>query len=75
MEITASEIRLIAEHRAGILLKEMKESGERAREGGNRKSSSQVTRMKLSDLGITRDQSSRWKNISHESVNMSQKNP
>jgi hypothetical protein len=34
MEMMVIEIRLIAEHRAGTLLKEMKKSGERAREGG-----------------------------------------
>jgi hypothetical protein len=73
MEVKAFGIRIVAERRAGELLAEMKERGERdAGEGGDRKSLSQATTVKLPDLGITFNQPSRWKNISHESVNMSQ---
>jgi hypothetical protein len=73
MEIMAAVIRVWSERRAGELLIEMKKNGERdAGEGGDRKSLSQATTVKLPDLGITFNQPSRWKNISHESVNMSQ---
>jgi hypothetical protein len=75
MEIMAAVIRLWSERRAGELLEEMKKNGERdAGKGGDRKSLSRDKIVKLPDLGITFNQSSRWKNISHESVNMSQTN-
>jgi hypothetical protein len=73
MEIMAAVIRVWSERRAGELLEEMKKNGERdAGKGGDRKSLSRDKIVKLPDLGITFNQSSRWKNISHESVNMSQ---
>lgn len=59
----AAEIRLRAERRAGELLREMKERGERDPGGrGPRKvESSRATQ--LPDLGITRDQSRKWQKI------------
>jgi hypothetical protein len=61
----AAEIRIRAERRAGQLLREMKENGQRQKPGDNagahrgRKRSSNGTST-LSDLGITYDQSTRW---------------
>ena len=59
LELWAGEIRLRAERRAGGLLKEMKERGERVGHDGAKKTSRE-RRLVLPDLGITRDQSSRW---------------
>lgn len=53
----AAEIKLRAERKAGALLKEMQESGERASPGGDRASSHDA---RLADLGVKYDQSSRW---------------
>jgi hypothetical protein len=55
----AAEIRLLAERRAGQLLVEMENTGERqAKERGRPKKVSSPTT--LPKLGITRDQSSKW---------------
>ncbi len=59
----AEEIKLRAERRAGEILIKMKDSGERESRGGDKKSKSQPTTMKLDDLKITKDQSSRWQQI------------
>jgi N6-adenosine-specific RNA methylase IME4 len=62
----ATEIRWRAERRAGELLIEMSERGERHRRGGTgahrgkRKSHLATSVPKLSDLGVSKTQSSRW---------------
>ena len=61
LEIDLCRIRLRAERKAGQLLKQMGEVGERARGGGDlRKELSPPT---LSDLNINRDQSSDWQKL------------
>ena len=59
LQNTAAEIRILAERKAGQLLVNMEEVGQRqTREHGRpRKASSPVT---LSKVGITRNQSSKW---------------
>ena len=59
LEMTGAEAtELRAERRAGELLAEMAESGERAREHDDRYRGSQAAT--LDDLGINKSQSSRW---------------
>lgn len=64
-ELKAREIRLRAERKLGVLLKEQKENGNRdAGRGGDRKSQSRDTTVKtLAEVGISRDQSSKFQKL------------
>ena len=57
-ERKCSEVRIRAKRQAGILLIEMKQNGRCERQGGDLKSKSRGTA--LMDLGVSRDQSSKW---------------
>src|SRR5262249_41876341 len=59
----ATDIRMRAERRAGELLKQMGERGERHSGHGDQKSGSQATTPKLEDLGISKSQSSRGQGL------------
>ncbi|MDR5801176.1 hypothetical protein [Caballeronia sp. LZ001] len=63
----ATEIKVRAERKAGEMLRQSADSGERAANGDNRhttKTSNDTTsKPTLTDLGITRDQSSRWQSL------------
>ena len=60
----ATSIRLCAERRAGEILAEMAEKGERDNgKGRNPCLKSQAATPKLADLGITKSQSSRWQRL------------
>jgi hypothetical protein len=62
----ATEIRMRAEIKAGELLREMGENGGRERKGSDRKSKSHGATLiapRLSDLGLTKWQSSRWQKL------------
>lgn len=56
----AAEIKLLAERQGGLILKRMKENGERRAGHGDQKSGSHDAIPKLADLGVTLSQSSRW---------------
>ena len=56
-------IRFRAAQRCGELLGDMKKSGQREAQGGDRKSKSQNGTLKLADLGISKKQSSEWQQL------------
>jgi hypothetical protein len=56
----AAVLRIEAQARAGELLREMVERGERERRGGDRAKSHDAT---LPDLGVTKSESSRWQRL------------
>ena len=63
----ATKLQMRAERRAGELLREMKERGERQKPGdasGGNGSKARPLPPKLSDLGVTKTQSSRWQRLS-----------
>jgi hypothetical protein len=64
LKLAATELRLRAENRAGELLAEMKERGER-REHSQRSRGATFANLppKLSDIGVTKTQSSRWQQL------------
>ena len=73
-ENKAAEIRIRAERRTGELLREMKEAGQRQTKGDNGRNSRAMSRAttlpptpppSLKDLGITRDQSSKWQQLAN----------
>lgn len=62
----ATDLRMRAERRAGELLAEMKERGERQGDGNpklQRSRGATVEPPKLSDLGVSKTQSSRWQKV------------
>lgn len=65
MEFFATEIRMRAERKAGALLIDYKASNRRQRPGGDRKSKSASTSLipRLSDLGVTPDESAHWQRM------------
>jgi hypothetical protein len=63
----ATQLRMRSERRAGELLIEMKAKGERQKAGENRRGvdsrAAQPSTPKLSDLGVSKTQSSRWQKL------------
>jgi N6-adenosine-specific RNA methylase IME4 len=57
----ATDIKLRAERKAGAILRFMRESGERARGGGDL--AKNRTLATLADIGVNKDQSSRWQKL------------
>ncbi len=62
-ERKAAEVRIRAERKAGELLRDMKQNGQRHKQGGDRKSKSGSATLKVAELGVTRDQSSKWQQL------------
>jgi|SRR5580765_2025667 len=62
-ERKATEIRLRAERKAGELLSGMKQTGSRVSDNGSNRGVAQDDTPTLSDLGISRDQSSKWQQL------------
>jgi hypothetical protein len=60
----AAEIKLRAERMAGEMLADAAERGERDRgRGGDPKSQSHDSTVKLANLGVTKSESSRWQQV------------
>jgi hypothetical protein len=57
------EIRIRAESRTGELLNEADRDGQRERQGGDRKSKSRNGILKIKDLGLSPNQSSRYQKM------------
>lgn len=57
----ATEIRVRAQRKAGEMLAQGRESGDRAKSGGDMKKESKPPT--LCDIGVTKDQSSRWQSL------------
>lgn len=62
-EKQATEVRIRAERRAGELLRDMKDSGERASQGEKKSNLVRDEVSTLKDLGISYDQSSKWQQL------------
>lgn len=62
-ERQACNIRLRAERRVGQMLRDMNANGERHSGRGDQKTESQRDTPKLSDMGISKQQSSRWQKL------------
>lgn len=58
-----TEIKVRAERRAGELLRDMEERGERRGRGGNQKSNSHDESLTLAELGVSENQSARWQKL------------
>lgn len=61
----ATEIKVRAERKCGEMLRESAQRGERATAGTNQHRSSNNTTTTLADLGITRDESSRYQKLAN----------
>lgn len=59
----ATEIKVRAERKAGELLAAMKQRGELAKQGGDRKSESKPNPTTLIELGVRTDESARWQSL------------
>lgn len=59
----ATEIKVRAERRAGEMLASGRLTGDRAKSGGDMKKAKESQPPTLSEIGITRDQSSRWQSL------------
>lgn len=57
----AAEVKILAEREAGLILVRMRENGERAGRGDAQKS--QRATFQLADLGVSKDESSRWQSL------------
>ena len=68
----AAVLRIEAQARAGELLREMAEHGERDRGRGDRRPESHDATPKLDDLGVTKSESSRWQRLARVPVDVRQ---
>ena len=67
----AAGLRIEAQAKAGELLREMAERGERdLGRGGDRRSRSQAATVNLGQIGVTKSESSRWQQVAEVAVEM-----